>query len=407
MPGFEQGGRGGNRRSGGRPAGQGRPRQGGGGRSGGGQQGRSGDNYRGQGQQGSKRDGQRDDRRREQRPRKDEDRPFRGKDPRSAERKGSQDGGETSSQRPRRDEGAAGGERKPGGSRQERRPSTGGRPQRRDSGQRRDKGLRRDAGSKRDSGQPAAAVGEEHPHEREPAPELPEGADYTALDTEARRGLGSLPKSLAEMVGKHLAAAGMLVDTDPERALTHARYARARAARVAVVREAAGLTAYHAGEWAEALSELRAVRRMTGSNEHLAVMADCERAMNRPERALELAREARAMDLPRALAVELRIVAAGARRDLGQLDAAVVSLQGPDLHPDRRDSWSARLFYAYADNLLAVGRVDEAVSWFLHADDADTDGETDAGQRAVELAESAALGPDPGSADVPAPTQDP
>jgi tetratricopeptide (TPR) repeat protein len=201
---------------------------------------------------------------------------------------------------------------------------------------------------------------------------------------DARAGLRGLPKTLAELVGRHLVAAGLLVDEDPERALAHARYARERAARVAVVREAAGLTAYHAGEWAEALSELRAVRRMSGGDTYLAVMADCERALNRPERALELAREAGG-EVPAGVAVELRIVAAGARRDLGQVDAAVVALQGPDLDPKRRDPWSARLFYAYADNLAAAGRTEEAVRWFLNAAQADDDEETDAAERAIEL----------------------
>ncbi|WP_245931829.1 hypothetical protein V5P93_001924 [Actinokineospora auranticolor] len=186
------------------------------------------------------------------------------------------------------------------------------------------------------------------------------------------------------MVGRHLVAAGMLIDEDPERALVHARYARERAARVPVVREAAGLTAYHAGEWAEALSELRAVRRMSGGNAHVAVMADCERALGRPERALELAKEA-GRDLPPEVSVELRIVSAGARRDMGQLDAAVVGLQGPDLDPKRRDPWSARLFYAYADNLAAAGRAEEAITWFLNAAQADDDEDTDAAERAFEL----------------------
>ncbi|SDP17158.1 hypothetical protein SAMN05192558_1074 [Actinokineospora alba] len=215
-------------------------------------------------------------------------------------------------------------------------------------------------------------------------PAVPEGADYAKLDVEARAGLRSLPKSLAEMIGKHLVAAGMLIDEDPQRALVHARYARERAARVAVVREAAGLTAYHAGEWAEALSELRAVRRMSGGNAHIAVMADCERAMGRPEKALELAKEA-GSDLPADVAVELRIVSAGARRDMGQLEAAVVALQGPDLDPKRHDPWSARLFYAYADNLEAAGRTDDAVRWFLNAAQVDDDEDTDAAERAFAL----------------------
>ncbi|SHG64823.1 hypothetical protein SAMN05444320_111127 [Streptoalloteichus hindustanus] len=182
-------------------------------------------------------------------------------------------------------------------------------------------------------------------------------------------------------------AAGQLVDTDPEQALAHARYARTRAARVGAVREAAGLAAYHAGEWAEALSELRAARRMTGGPGHVAVMADCERALGRPERALELLRGPEAAELPHAELVELRIVAAGARRDMGQLDAAVVALQGPDLDPAKPAPWSARLFYAYADNLAAVGRTDEAIRWFLHAAEADQDEETDAAERAHELSD--------------------
>jgi tetratricopeptide (TPR) repeat protein len=219
---------------------------------------------------------------------------------------------------------------------------------------------------------------------RETAPELPEDADFSALDAEARRELRTLPKGLAELVGKHLVAAGMLIDEDPERALEHARFARSRAARVALVREAAGLAAYHAGEWAEALAELRAVRRMSGTDTHLAVMADCERALGRPERAIELAAEARG-ELPAETAVELRIVAAGARRDMGQLEAAVVALQGSDLDPRRRDPWSARLFYAYADNLAAVGRTEEAIRWFLNAAEADDDELTDAAERAIDL----------------------
>ena len=215
---------------------------------------------------------------------------------------------------------------------------------------------------------------------------MPEGAEISALDPEVRAELRSLPKGLAEIVGRHLAATGMLLDEDPAAALKHAQFARLKAARVAIVREATGLAAYHAGEWAEALSELRAARRMSKAPAHLAVMADCERAMGRPERAIELAKEGIAAGkLDKAEVVELRIVSAGARRDLGELDAAVVGLQGEDLDPKRRDPWSARLFYAYADNLAAAGRAEEAVRWFLNAADADDDGDTDAAERAVEL----------------------
>ena len=190
---------------------------------------------------------------------------------------------------------------------------------------------------------------------------------------------------MAEAVARHLVAAGTLVDDDPAAALAHARYARRRASRIAVVREAAGITAYHAGEWAEALAELRAARRMGGGPGHLAVMSDIERAMGRPERAIELSRSPEARELSRSAQIELAIVVAGARRDLGELDAAVVALQVPELEASRRDPWSARLFYAYADNLLAAGRESDALQWFVHAADADTDGQTDADVRIAEL----------------------
>jgi tetratricopeptide (TPR) repeat protein len=221
--------------------------------------------------------------------------------------------------------------------------------------------------------------------ERVPEPDLPEGITPDELDADARRDLRGLQKDTADVVAKHLVAAGMLVDEDPERALEHARFARRRASRIAVVREAAGIAAYHAGEWNEALGELRAARRMGGGPGHLAVMADIERAMGRPERALELVRSPEAKELGRAETIELAIVGAGARRDLGELDAAVVGLQMPELEPGRRDPWSPRLFYAYADNLLAAGRESDALQWFVHTVDADENGETDAAERIAEL----------------------
>ncbi|WP_328647241.1 hypothetical protein OHS58_04555 [Amycolatopsis sp. NBC_00348] len=217
------------------------------------------------------------------------------------------------------------------------------------------------------------------------APELPEGVEFSDLDEEARRELRTLPKALAETVGKHLVAAGGLMDSDPEAALEHAKYAKAKASRVPIVREALGLVAYNSGNWAEALSELRAVRRMTRSDDHIAIIADAERALGRPERALDLAKEADTTKLAKATQIELAIVAAGARRDLGQINAAVVSLQGADLKAEKRDPWSARLFYAYADNLVAAERKDEAIRWFLNAAEADADDETDAAERAADL----------------------
>ena len=206
------------------------------------------------------------------------------------------------------------------------------------------------------------------------------------LDEDARVELRTLPKDLAAKVSRHLVMAGRLLDEDPELAYRHAKAARRLASRVGVVREAAGFAAYHAGEWAEALAELRAARRLPGrEGAYLPIMADCERGLGRPERALDLARSPEAAKLDQHDRIELRIVESGARRDLGQYAAAVVALQIPELKDKRLRPWSARLFYAYADALAEAGREDEARDGFARAAAADRDGETDAAERYAEL----------------------
>lgn len=214
---------------------------------------------------------------------------------------------------------------------------------------------------------------------------LPDDVEARMLDPQVRTELRSLAKDTADLVARHLVMAGRLADEDAAAALAHARAARAMAGRVGVVREAAGLTAYLAGEWADALSELRTARRITGRPDHLHVMADCERALGRPEKALAYADDPAVSGLDQATRVELVIVLAGARRDLGQVDAAVVLLQDPARRTTAKRPWAARLWYAYADMLLAAGREDQAREWFSTAADVDTDGETDAAERLLEL----------------------
>ena len=220
---------------------------------------------------------------------------------------------------------------------------------------------------------------------RDAEPELPEDVDASELDADAERQLRSLPKALATRIARHLVAAGELLDTDPDEALRHARYAKRKASRIPVVRETLGSAAYYVGQWSEALTELRAARRMTRSNNYVAVIADAERGLGRPQRALDLVAETDTDALSKEVAVELRIVAAGARRDLGQTEAAVVALQGPDLQQASDEPWSARLFYAYADNLAAAGRTAEALRWFLRTTRVDDGQQTDAAERAREL----------------------
>ncbi|WP_432073960.1 hypothetical protein [Streptomyces wuyuanensis] len=176
-----------------------------------------------------------------------------------------------------------------------------------------------------------------------------------------------------------------LIDEDQEQAYGYSRVALRLASRVAAVREAAGFAAYATQRYSEALAEFRAARRMTGSVELWPVMADCERGLGRPERALAMAGEAEVQKLDKAGQVEMRLVAAGARRDMGQLDAAIVTLQSPELASNAVQSWTARLRYAYADALLAADRETEAREWFAKAVEADKDGSTDASDRLAEL----------------------
>jgi tetratricopeptide (TPR) repeat protein len=192
--------------------------------------------------------------------------------------------------------------------------------------------------------------------------------DPRDLDAEVRNALRGLEARNAQRVAAHLVAAGTLVDEDPTEALAHARAARDRASRIAVVREAVGVAAYHAGDYAEAARELRAYRRMSGDEGYRAVLADCERALGRPEVALRLVREALDAGAPVEEVTELRLVEAGARAELGELPAALLVLEEalggrPRLDAlDLTDESVLRLAGAYGDLLTEAGRP-EAESW--------------------------------------------
>jgi len=151
------------------------------------------------------------------------------------------------------------------------------------------------------------------------------------------------------------------------------------------VREACGIAAYRAGRWADALAELRTARRLTGRGSYLPMMADSERALGRPDRALAIINDPDVRGLEREVQIELRIVESGIRRDEGRPAAAVVVLQVPELTDGRLRPWSAGLFYAYADALLEAGRTEEARDWFGRAAAADTGEETDAAERFEDL----------------------
>ncbi|AXH95059.1 tetratricopeptide repeat protein [Ornithinimicrobium avium] len=205
--------------------------------------------------------------------------------------------------------------------------------------------------------------------------------DARQLDKAMRQELLTLSKDNADGTARHLVAAGLAVaEDDLDAALEHAQAASRRAGRVAGVRETLGVVHYRRGEWAKALAEFRTARRLSGSDHLLPLMADAERGLGRPERALELAATPEARRLPPAELIEMAIVVSGARADMGQTAAAVQHLRELVRKGSPKAPWAARLRYAYAAALEADGHEDEAQEYYAQAAHLDADGETDAAE---------------------------
>ncbi|KGA05848.1 MAG: hypothetical protein GM43_1040 [actinobacterium acMicro-4] len=232
---------------------------------------------------------------------------------------------------------------------------------------------RRSFGPRRD-GASSADRAARPPRDREPREERDDAPRHNdpavdadalpaELDRAAWRELKALTKENAEWVAGHLVMASRVVDEDPERAHQHALAAARRAGRIPVVRETVGITAYVNGDFALALRELRTYRRLSGSNDQLPLMVDCERGLGRPDRALELAGDVARATLPVAVQVELAIARSGARLDMNQPQLALTELEIPQLTPDTAYSFSPALFDSYAVVLAELGRDEEAELW--------------------------------------------
>lgn len=234
-------------------------------------------------------------------------------------------------------------------------------------------------------GRPDERQGERDTRPRPSAPTIDDDVTGRELDKPVRQELATLEGPVAGTVARHLVMAGRLMDDDPELAHKHTQHARTLAGRVALVREAAGYAAYNAGHYDVALSEFRTARRISGRAEFLAVMADCERGVGRPEKAIELADDPAANHLPPDARAELAIVTAGALRDLHRAGDALTLIQRTMPSHAPEEQWVARLQYALGDLLAEMGRNDEAVAAFAAAEAGDLEGSLDAGQRVVEL----------------------
>jgi tetratricopeptide (TPR) repeat protein len=212
-------------------------------------------------------------------------------------------------------------------------------------------------------------------------PDIPDEITGEELEKSVRAELLSLSAENAKVVARHLVSINIHMDSDPELAHKHGVAAAHHAGRLAVVRESAGYAAYRAGHYEIALKELRAAHRISGDVSMWPVMADCERGLGRPLKALNLAGSDEVKRLAKPEEIEMRIVASGARRDLGELDAAVITLTCKELKTENEE-WAVRLRYAYADALHTAGRKEEATEWFGKCAAIDHDELTDAAERA-------------------------
>jgi len=215
-------------------------------------------------------------------------------------------------------------------------------------------------------------------------PEIPQEIYREEIDKQLLHELSSLASDNAEQTARHLLALVYFMPEDPERAYAHGVAASARAARVGRVRELAGIAAYNAGKFDVALRELKTAFRITGDASMWPMICDAQRGLGEPLKAIELAKAPEAKKLDKDGQVELRIVLSGARRDLGEVGAALTALECKELG-EKNPLWSARLRYAYADVLEALDRIDEAAEWFEKAAAVDINQETDARERSLAL----------------------
>jgi len=199
--------------------------------------------------------------------------------------------------------------------------------------------------------------------------------------------LRGISADMAEIVGAHLMMAGQLIDEDPELAYRHAEAARRRAGRLPITREASAETAYAAGKFEEALTQYRALRRMTGSPDVIPVMVDCLRALGKYREALTLVDEGNHQITDPAMRVELVIVTAGLRVDMGERDEGMRLLRREVERPSGPQPRlaKARLLYAFADLLATAGDVQNAYRGFAQAASLDPDQTTAALDRLDEM----------------------
>ncbi|MCA1839987.1 MAG: tetratricopeptide repeat protein [Actinomycetota bacterium] len=156
-----------------------------------------------------------------------------------------------------------------------------------------------------------------------------------------------------------------------ENAGTLAAQAKDEATRSPRIRELLGLSYYQTERWQDAARELLTYRRLTNRNDQNHVIADCYRALERPDRAIEICSEVVRQEVSEDVWAEVVIVAASAFADKGDLSRALSEMNKADLETNSVQAHNLRLWYVRADLLERAGKKAQAHELWerVYADD--------------------------------------
>lgn len=199
-------------------------------------------------------------------------------------------------------------------------------------------------------------------HRRPGEPKMPKGIEWSMLSTDDRERLRGLSKEHAENIGLHILAAYTLEERDPELALEHAKWVAHQASRIDFARETLAFVAYRQGDYKLALREFRTAFRMNGFLDYLPFIADCERGMGEPKKAIETAMSDDAKYLRGESKAEMFLVYAGALGDLELWDKAIEIVHTLGRSKGLAGEYRMRAVQAEQYFLEQAGHSDEAVA---------------------------------------------
>ncbi|PST47489.1 helicase [Bifidobacterium callitrichos] len=192
-------------------------------------------------------------------------------------------------------------------------------------------------------------------------PKMPKGLVWAMLSKDERERLRGLSKEHAENIGLHILAAYTLIEDDPQAALEHAQWAAKQASRIDFARETLAFIAYRKGDYKLALREFRTAYRMNGFTDYLPFIADCERGLGNPKKAIEIVSSDDAKMLRGESKAEMFLVYAGALADLKLWDKAIEIVHTLGRSKGLPGAYRMRALQAEQLFLEEAGRNDEAI----------------------------------------------